>query len=384
MSPIKVRDLIKKRASLKCKVTLLLKKTSLHCEDGVDIVTENSLIAEVEELLTDIRKFDNDICDLYLGETGSQSGDEIDSSEELSEELNVELGKQADYNSEVKARLAQLKAKNSIKPQVKCAKMDGTNCELKLPILQCGNFSGEGGQNLEFGAFITQFNNVIGLRSNISDSTKFTYLKTYLSGYAQKVIAHLQVTDGSYKVALELLEKEFLNVDAIVEDLFSKFLSLKPKHDSSYLPTKLYINDVRCILSDLEHYDVDLLSNQACIKFISHIVLSNLTPTFRQELVRKVGSNYPTLEMIFEHYVEVIRTICIQSDVTPETNTSYREKAGYSGIKSIASPTSTYNASDKRNVDYKKVCKLCLRDGHHSSHDDVPKIRGSRISYKEM
>ena len=106
MSSIKVRDLVKKRASLKCKVTLLLKKTSLHCDNAVDIVTENSLIVQVERLLTDIGKFDNDICDFYLGETSSQSGDEIESSEELSRELNVELSKQADYNSEVEAQVA--------------------------------------------------------------------------------------------------------------------------------------------------------------------------------------------------------------------------------------------------------------------------------------
>ena len=44
---------------------------------------------------------------------------------------------------------------------------------------------------------------------------------------------------SNYDVVLKLLEKEFFEVDAIVEDLFESFPSLKPKQGPSYLTTNL-------------------------------------------------------------------------------------------------------------------------------------------------
>ena len=52
---------------------------------------------------------------------------------------------------------------------------------------------------------------MVGLRSNLSGSTKLTYLKSFMKGYAAKVLHHLQVTDANYDIAISLLEKEFLN-----------------------------------------------------------------------------------------------------------------------------------------------------------------------------
>ena len=57
-----------------------------------------------------------------------------------------------------------------------------------------------------------QFENILGLRSNISESTKFTYLSMYLMEYAQKVMYNLRVTYSNFDVALKLLEKKFLEV----------------------------------------------------------------------------------------------------------------------------------------------------------------------------
>ena len=361
MAPFK-SDLVKKRAALKCKVTILLKKTSLHAGEFNDAVTDDSIVNQIEQLLAGIEGLDSKISEQFLGDEEDECED---GSEELSDEFNQELTKQTNYHCAIKTQLAQLKTpkKDAGSP----SKFESTNCDLKLPLLHCGSFNGEGGQNLEYGAFITQFNNIVGLRTSISDSTKFTYLKSYLKGYAQKVIAHLQVTDANYLVALQLLEKEFLNLDAIVDDLFTKLLSLKPKNDSSYLGTKLYINDVRCILCDLEQYKVELLTNESSAKFISHIVLSNISPTFRQELVRKVGNNYPTLDMIFEHYVEVIRTICIQTNPKEKSyanqtysSTAYENKQPYSSTTYV----NKQPFAEKKFTENKKLCKLCGNVGH--------------------
>ena len=74
----------------------------------------------------------------------------------------------------------------------------------------------------------------------MSASTKFTYLSTYLKGYALKVVRHLIVNDLDYIDAPGLLEKEFLNEDSITDDLLKMFLTSKPKYEISFPETKLY------------------------------------------------------------------------------------------------------------------------------------------------
>ena len=107
--------------------------------------------------------------------------------------------------------------------------------------------------------FFNQFQDVVGLRKNLASSTKFSYLKGYLRGYALKVIQHLSVTDQNYEIAVALLKDEFLNIDSLTDTLFKRLLETKPKYDVTYLETKMYLNEVRCILTDLKNYKCDLL-----------------------------------------------------------------------------------------------------------------------------
>ena len=71
-----------------------------------------------------------------------------------------------------------------------------------------------------------QFNNVIGLRNDITAATKFTYLKSYLRCYAAKLIQHLQVTEDNYVIAFELLKNEFMDKQAVINELFKKTIGV--------------------------------------------------------------------------------------------------------------------------------------------------------------
>ena len=89
--------------------------------------------------------------------------------------------------------------------------------------------------------------------------------------------------------------------------------NLKPKPDTNFTKTKIFINEIICILSDLKPYGYDCLnSKEACI-LLSHFVFHKLPAAFQQELVRKLRNNYPDIEDIFEHYTEVVRTLNLQA-----------------------------------------------------------------------
>ena len=67
---------------------------------------------------------------------------------------------------------------------------------------------------------------MVGLRTTLSNSTKLTYLKNYVKGYAYKLISHLQISDVNYQIAIEVLEKEFLNKEALIDELFKTLYCL--------------------------------------------------------------------------------------------------------------------------------------------------------------
>jgi len=243
-----VKKLVRKRAALKAKVTnqfALLNEDS--SPDSFSICEEIVL-----ELLSEIKAYDSQICEILSEEC---------SDEDIPDSVSTELSNQSSYLTKARKQLLSYKTPSSPPPSP-APSLSVTDCKLKLPELRCDTFSGEGSSQLEFHSFITMFNNVVGLRTNLSDSTKLTYLKTYLKGYASKLIQHLQVTNNNYKIALNLLNEEFLNVDALVDDLLKKLLDLKPSFDPTFLKTKMFLSEVRCLVSDLKIYGFDFLKEK--------------------------------------------------------------------------------------------------------------------------
>ena len=96
------------------------------------------------------------------------------------------------------------------------------------------------------------------------------------------------MNDDNYVIAVELLKDEFLNIDSLTDTLFKRLLDSKPKFDVTYLETKMYINEIRCILTDLKNYKCDLLIHDSSKKFLSHIVFAKLPLPFKRELLKTV------------------------------------------------------------------------------------------------
>ena len=340
-----IRTLIRQRASLKGKITVSLGKLS----DDSSPATISSCKEFITNQLVKISKLDDEINANY--EKLSDDPDVI------SDEHMKELENQTNYLIATETRLREYSQPER-----------GANCtagklDLKLPNLSCPNFSGESQAATEYSAFITQFQNVVGLRTNLSDSIKFTYLRSYLRGYAFKVISHLAVTDANYNVALDILEREFLNKEFIIDELFAKLLSFKPK-SNVYVDLKIYISEIRCILSDLTVHNVDLLRDSSSAKFVSHIVFSKLSKDFQQELVRKLDQGYPSFANIEKNYVEVIRTLELKNKPQQsEVKSSYNVQLPSKMPSIFKTNTNSSNIKFNSNV-AGKPCKFCNVSGH--------------------
>jgi len=248
-----VKKLKRRRATVKAKITNQL--TLINEDSSTENVTNCKAI--IEELLIEIKTYDSEICDLVSGQC---------SDEDIPADVASELGKQSSYLTSIRNKLSSL-----VFAESKVSSVTGADCKVKLPEIKLESFTGEGTSHLEYHSFITQFKNLVASRSNLSNSTKLTYPKSYLKGYANKLIQHLQVTESNFGVALDILNSEFLNVDSLVEDLLKKLLELKPQSDPTYLKTKIFLGDIRCIVSDLKIYDFDFMNEPSGSKLLSHI-----------------------------------------------------------------------------------------------------------------
>lgn len=260
-----------------------------------------------------------------------------------------------------------------------------------LPSVNIPKFSGNNcNESLEYFSFKTAFDDIITNKSKIPNSIKLVYLKSFLDGYALKIVQHFTTSDANFQNAVALLDKEFLNRNAITDVLFAKLLKLFPKNekDSKFLNVKLYINEVRAILNDLNVNGVNLQTDMSSEKFISHIVFSKLPFAVKQELIRKTNNNYPSITDIFEHYAEIIHQLNLKSTdyalkpkasnfvgTVPSSRNSpvqSRPKQLYSQVASGES-MSEHNGK-KANTpiaqevvsEMKRLCKFCLSE-HHTS-----------------
>ena len=204
--------LVRKRAVVKAKITNLFKK----CDLGSQELSEDEFLS-LSELITSylntIKGYDEEINVLFCSVVFT----------ELDESCVQELNNQSDHSFEITRRLEALKiGQTRTKSKLHAQLEHDSNLKLKLPELKCEYFSGEESDSLKYHGFITQFQNVVGMRGNLSKATKLTYLKSFLKSYAFKLIQHLIVSESNYDLALDLLNKEFLDENAIIEELLKK------------------------------------------------------------------------------------------------------------------------------------------------------------------
>ena len=156
----------------------------------------------------------------------------------------------------------------------------GRENNVKLPKLTLPIFSG---LVVEFPSFWEQFEAVID-SSDMPTITKFTYLRSFLSGDAKDSIAGLSLTERNYRVACEVLQKRFGRKQQIIFSHVQGLLNMTPLSKNAsvtelrHMQDKLW-NHVRSLES------LDVTGEQYGV-ILTPLVLSRLTPDIRLEWAR--------------------------------------------------------------------------------------------------
>ncbi|KRX99145.1 hypothetical protein T4E_10779 [Trichinella pseudospiralis] len=99
------------------------------------------------------------------------------------------------------------------------------NVSVRLPRHELPKFHGD---VLEFTAFWEQFEDCIHMRRDISDSAKFSYLRSSLSGSALAAINGLSLTAANYPAAIAILKNRFGRKDVVIQSHIRKLLEVEP------------------------------------------------------------------------------------------------------------------------------------------------------------
>ena len=370
MESIKV--IIRKRAIPKRKVTLYINKLiTLRENEALTSSFCKTQIEEVEREINSIYAYDEQINNIL----------EENEIYEIDEKFyNSELDGQAGYMMDIRQQLDAFEEILNPKDSLDGSSEKVLDAISKLnisdgrpPPLECSNFSGTEKDKFAFNSFLNQFHNVIGSRKNLTDSAKQTYLYGYLEGYALSIVKYLPISDKNYKLALQMLNDEFLDVEYIIDETLSNILKASPQLESNpeLMSVKIYLNEMKAYLFELKNHKVDLLEvGSAGNKLISHIVFNKLPVTVRRELINKLSNNYPTITEIFDNYKEVIKTLNITSPVIKKVLNPIKEsvlqsvkpKKNIEVNKDKKGVVKTFKVANKTKGNL--TCKLCNSKEH--------------------
>ena len=383
------------RASYKGKITLVLKGLKAYSDAGtLDQFIVKKQVTQVTNYLAKIEEIDQSMSDVW--DKHSISLEEPSRSEDVLNSVQHQMDVSAQLSVYEKAVMPSASAPLDL------SVVEASNKDLVAAILKasdtpgriyikCDKFDGGSTDKLEFRYWLSQFESMLASGKALTGTAKLSQLRNHLthSGLAFKTISHFEINDENYEEALKALKYEFLDENYIVNETFKVILERSPtlpKDDPEFDDLKLYVAEIKSVLSDLNKtYKTDLVTpGTGGYKLVSSIIFSKLPPVVRKALIEKVDSNYPTLDHIFTN----IKPICQK----------LRNLSDYSKPKKFENPKSDFGRHSKPiNKDFASKpalenfatsvshgartlhCRFCDNNGHTAYYCTQYKTREQRV-----
>ena len=228
---------------------------------------------------------------------------------------------------------------------------------MKLPILSIKTFNGD---PMSWPQFIETFRNVHE-NKDLTAIERFSYLKSYLGGDAERCLEGLSMTAKNYELGLTILEQRFGNKQLVISKHTSVLLALEKNRSSFHIrELRVLYDKVIVNLRALMVYKID--SKQVGPMLIP-IILDKLPAEIKLEISRKIGSTNWELDQLMEILkceIEARETCNVSSSLfgTGKINRNDEKELnpvkGYTaeslfvvGLKGVSSP---------------KVCVFCAQD----------------------
>ncbi|KFD46166.1 hypothetical protein M513_12974 [Trichuris suis] len=147
----------------------------------------------------------------------------IEAAMESGDELKEEIREAVALKATVRAMLVEIKKYLSRLPGEEqelngnSVQSASVNAEPSRPVLPKWELPKFDGNVLEFTAFWDQFEAAVHSRDDVSDVTRFVYLRAALAGNALKATSRYSVTAANYTIVVQVLKNRFSKPGVIVE-----------------------------------------------------------------------------------------------------------------------------------------------------------------------
>ena len=155
--------------------------------------------------------------------------------------FETEISKSLEYDEsicetkfKIKRKLNELKIEKSndraIDHSNQNTNSSNSQISVNLPKLNIPTFSGDPTTFLEF---FNNFTSAIDLNESLRTIDKFMYLKSFLSGEAQKIVSGFALNEENYSSCLKLLKDRYGKQDYLISCFVNKLLEIEPVKSSS-------------------------------------------------------------------------------------------------------------------------------------------------------
>jgi len=240
---------------------------------------------------------------------------------------------------------------------------DRKDQRIKLPKIQLPKFDG---QPLDWLPFKDMFETSVNALDDVSDAQKFQYLRTQCSGEALRLINHLPITDGNFRIAYTLLQERYENERLILQCMLDKFYKFKPQPTGQSMRSSIDIYNT-CLRTIA---NLGMESEKAVEALLMYHIVSNLDPHTREQWELSLKTRKIPSSKEFIAFMDVKALALDES------------KPGYSGRKVYVNTTKAEN--EKRFRQDKSNDKGCPANGCGQKHPlyGCPVFKGMTLNQR--
>ena len=230
----------------------------------------------IEIKMKSISALDDDILN-------EMAEDNLQEEMEIATLFEIEIGKELDKFKDI---LSKYKDPNSGTVKRLLSESHG-GIGVKLPKIYIKQFTGD---PIKWQQFEDTFDATITRNGSISEVEKFTYLRGYLSGEAEKCIEGITLTGDNFERAMTLLRERYGNPQLIISTRMDNLIKLEK--NSGY---RAPIKELRNIYDKIESHMRSLLTlgvdSEHFGPLLIPIIVNKLPNEIRLEISRKLGKD---------------------------------------------------------------------------------------------
>ncbi|XP_063540068.1 uncharacterized protein LOC134749095 [Cydia strobilella] len=225
--------------------------------------------------------------------------------------------------------------------------------EVKLPKVILPQFSGD---YQEWTSFRDLYTSLVHNKTSLSKVQKLHYLKSSVTGEAEQLLKHLQITEKNYDVAWETLDKRYNNKRMIVNTILNRFMNQKKVYNGTSRSIRELLDTTQECLNSLKNNDVKINEWDT---IVIHIILNKLDDETRKQWEEEIKA-LPVQELPkLEKFTTFLETRFRVLEMVPSTTYSKdRERAIVRQRSFLTSPaTTTIQCSYCKQNHFTYLCK---------------------------